>query len=137
MRSMIPPQHVNKGKLNVITWPIHTCPNKNNQPFLFLTDMSQFPIPPHCTISHDLDLNYDTGPSAETKIFNTMLKNSVILWNNTFFSKYDIWYNYRLWNRLHFWIHQPEKLQCSSSCRRGEYTFLKVDKPDSNLFQSQ
>jgi hypothetical protein len=25
----------------------------------------------------------------------------------------------------------------SSSRRRGEYTFLKVDKPDSNLFQSQ
>jgi hypothetical protein len=28
-------------------------------------------------------------------------------------------------------------MQYSPSRRRGEYTFLKADKPDSNLFQSQ
>ena len=75
--------------------PIHTCPNKNNQPFLFPTDMSQFPIPPHCIISHDLDLNYDTGPSAEKNILYLMqLYNWRIQWYYEiiqFFQKYDIY----------------------------------------------
>ena len=83
------------AKSLILRHPIHTCPNKNNQPFPFLTDMSQFPIPPHCIISHDLDLNYDTGPSAEKNILYLMqFYNWRIQWYYEiiqFFQKYDIY----------------------------------------------
>ena len=45
--------------------------------------------------------------------------------------------NYWLWNNYAIWIYQPEKMQYSPSCRRGEYMFSKADNPDSSLFQSQ
>ena len=47
-----------------------------------------------------------------------------------------ILYNYWLWNRLlSGFIHLKKKY--SPTHRQGQYTFLKVDKSDSNLFQSQ
>ena len=47
----------------------------------------------------------------------------------------SIVYNYWLWNRLLSGFINLKK--CNIHRATGEYTFLKVDKPDSNLFQSQ